>query len=120
MLPNKNLSTTLVVSSAKKNVDNKLSESSEEDSEEEKISSKKPKTTKTLEALSTKIAFDLQPSSSSEEFETDSQFNAKYEANVRALGYALCNWRFEKCYLSNRPALRCQFKDGCSNFAHKR
>ncbi len=120
MLPNTNLSTTLVESSAKKNVDGQLSESSEEESEEQKILSKKPKTTKTLEALSTKIAFGLQLSSSSEESETDSQFNAKYEANMRALGHALCNWQFEKFYLSNCPAMRCQFKDGCSNFAHKR
>jgi hypothetical protein len=81
--------------------------------------SKKPKTIKTLEALSTKIAFDLQSSSSSEESETDSQLNATYEANMRALGHALCNWQFEKCYLSNLPAMHCQFKDGCSNFAHK-
>ncbi len=69
------------------------------------------------------LTFDLQGSSSSEESEesdTESQLDAKYEANMRALGHALCNWRFEKCYLSNQPAMRCQFKDGCSNFAHKR
>jgi hypothetical protein len=39
---------------------------------------------------------------------------------MRALGSALCNWRLEKCYLTNRPAMCCQFKDGCSNFAHNR
>jgi hypothetical protein len=120
MIPNTNLSTTLVASSAKNTVDSQLSESSEEDSEEQKILSKKSKTTKTLEASSMKIAFDLQSSSSSEESKTDSQLNAKYEANMRALGHALCNWRFEKCYLSYCPAMRCQFKDRCSNFAHKR
>jgi hypothetical protein len=65
MLPSTNLSTTLVVCSYKKNVQNQSSESSEEDSEEGKISSKKPKTTKTLEALCTKTTFDLQSSSSS-------------------------------------------------------
>jgi hypothetical protein len=120
MLPNTNLSTMLVACSAKKTVHNKLSESSEEDSEEEKISSKKPKTTKTLEALRTKTTFNLQLSLSSEESKTDFQFNAKYEANMRALGHALCNWRFEKCCLTNCLTMRCQFKDGCSNFAHKR
>jgi hypothetical protein len=119
-LPNTNLSTTLVASSAKKTVDSQSSESSEDGSEEQSFFSKKPKVTKTLEASSTKIAFNLQSSSSSEESETDSQLNAKYEAHMRALGHALCNWRFEKCYLSNCPAMRCQFKDGCSNFAHKR
>jgi hypothetical protein len=69
------------------------------------------------------LTFDLQESSSSEESEesdTESQLDAKYEANMRALGHALCNWQFEKCYLSNQPAMRCQFKDGCSNFGHKR
>ncbi len=110
----------LVVCSAKKTVHNQSSESSEEDSEEEKILSKKPKTTKTLEALCTKTTFDPRSSSSSEESKTDSQFNAKYEANMRALGRALCNWQFEKCYLTKCPAMRCQFKDGCSNFVHKR
>ncbi len=118
-LPNTNLSTTLVACSAQKTVHNQSSKSSEEDSEEEKISSKKPKTTKTLEASCTKKTFNLQLLSSSEESKTDSQFNAKYEANMRALGRALSNWQFEKCYLTNRPAMRCQFKDGCSNFAHK-
>jgi hypothetical protein len=39
---------------------------------------------------------------------------------MRALDHALCNWRFEKCCLSNCPAMCCQFKDRCSNFAHKR
>jgi hypothetical protein len=82
----------LVACSAKKTVHIQLSESSEEDSEEEKISPKKPKTRKTLEASCTKTTFDLQLSSSSEESETDSQFNAKYEANMRAFGRALCNW----------------------------
>jgi hypothetical protein len=91
-LPNTNSSTMLVACSAKKNVHNQSSESSEEDSEEEKMSSKKPKTIKTLEALCTKTTFDLQSSSSSEESKTDSQFNAKYEADMRALGRALCNW----------------------------
>ncbi len=86
MLPNTNLSTMLVASSAKKTVDSQSSESSEEDSEEQKISSKKPKLTKTLEALSTKTAFDLELSSSSEDFETETQLNAKYEANMRVLG----------------------------------
>ncbi len=119
-LPNTNLSTSLVACSAKKTVHNQSSESSEEDSKEEKISSKKPKTTKTLEALCTKATFNLQLSLSSEESKTDSQFNAKYEANMRAFGHALCNWQFEKCYLTNRPAMHCRFKDGCSNFAHKR
>jgi hypothetical protein len=76
--------------------------SSEEEYEEQRMSSKQPKTTTTLEALSEKDAFDLQ-SSSSGELETDSQFNAKYEV----LGHALCNWQFEKCYLSNCPAMRC-------------
>jgi hypothetical protein len=108
------------VSSAKRTVDSQLSESSEEESEEQNFFSKKPKTTKTLEALSTKIAFDLQSSSSSEESKTDSQLNAKYEANMRVLCHALCNLQFEKCYLSNCPAMCCHFKDGCSNFAHKR
>jgi hypothetical protein len=69
-----------------------LSESSEEESEEQNILSKKPKTTKTLEASSTEISFNLQYSSSSEESETDYQLNAKYEANMRALGHALYNW----------------------------
>jgi hypothetical protein len=53
-LPNTNLSTTLVASSSKKTVDSQSSESSEEDSEELKISSKKPKLTKTFEASSLK------------------------------------------------------------------
>jgi hypothetical protein len=96
MLPNTNLSTTLVASSAKKTVDSQLSELSEDNSEEQKILSKKPKVTKTLKASSTKIASYLQSSSSSEESETDSQLNAKYEAHMRALGHALCNWQFEK------------------------
>jgi hypothetical protein len=39
---------------------------------------------------------------------------------MRSLGHALCNWGFEKCYLPNCPAMHCQFKDGCSIFAHKR
>jgi hypothetical protein len=39
---------------------------------------------------------------------------------MRALGRPLCNWQFEKCFLSNRPTMRCQFTNGCSNFAHKR
>jgi hypothetical protein len=107
MLPNTNLSTTLVVCSAKKTVHNQSLESSEEDSEEEKILSKKPKTTKTLDTSCTKTIFDFQSSLSSEESKTDSQFNAKYESNMRALGKALCNWRFEKCYLANCPAMRC-------------
>ncbi len=85
-LPNTNLLTMLVACSAKKNVHNQSSESSEENSEEEKGLSKKPKITKTLEASSTKKTFNLQSSLSSEESKTDSQFNAKYEANMRALG----------------------------------
>jgi hypothetical protein len=118
MLSNTNLPTMLVASSAKKVVD--IQSSSEEESEEQIISSKKPKTTTTWKALSEKNAFDLQSSSSSEKSETDPQLNAKYEATMRSLGHALCNWQFEKCYLSNCPANCCQFKDGCSNFAHKR
>jgi hypothetical protein len=90
--PNTNLSTTLVACSAKNTVHNQLSESSEEDSEKETMLSKKPKITKTLEALCSKSTFDLQSSSSSEESKTDSQFNAKYESNMRELGKALCNW----------------------------
>ncbi len=117
MLPNTNLPTTLVASSAKKAVD--IQSSFKEESEEQRFFSKQPNTTTTLETLSGKNAFDLQ-SSSSKESETDSQFNAKYEANMRPLGHALCNWQFEKCYLSNCPAMRCHFKDGYSNFAHKR
>jgi hypothetical protein len=117
-LPNTNLPTKLVASSTKRAVD--IQSSSEEESEEQKILSNKPKTTTALDASSEKITFDLQLSSSSEESETDSQFNAKYEANMRALCHALRNWQFEKCYLSNCPAMCCQFKDGCSNFAHKR
>jgi hypothetical protein len=39
---------------------------------------------------------------------------------MKALGKALCNWQFEKCYLTNYPAMHCQFKGGCRNFAHKR
>jgi hypothetical protein len=69
------------------------------------------------------LTFDLQessPSKESEESDTESQLDAKYEANTRALGYALCNWQFEKCYLSKRPPMRCQITNGCSNFAHKR
>jgi hypothetical protein len=114
MLPSTNLSTTLVAFSAKRKFHNQSSESSEEDSEEEKILSKKPKTTTTLELLCTKTTYDLQSASSSEESKTDSQFNAKYEANMRALGRALCNWQFEKCYLTNCPVMRCQFKDGAA------
>jgi hypothetical protein len=68
--------------------------------------SKKPRTTKTLEALSTKIAFDLQLPSSSEESKTDSQLNAKYEANMRALGHGLNNWQFKKCH--------CQISQQCA------
>jgi hypothetical protein len=118
--PNSNLSITLVACSAQKTFHNQLSESYEEDSEEETMLSKKPKITKTLVALCSKTTFNLQSSLSSEESKTDSQFNAKYESNMRALGEALCNWRFEKCYLTNRPTTRCQFKGRCSNFAHKR
>ncbi len=92
LLPNTSLPTTLVGYSAKNTVHNQLSESSEEDSEEEAMSSKKPKITKTLEASCSKTTFDLQLSSSSEESKTDSQFNAKFESNMRALGKALCNW----------------------------
>jgi hypothetical protein len=66
------------------------------------------------------LTFDLQQSSLSEESDTESQFDAKYEARMRELGHPLCNWQFEKCFLSNRPAVRCQFTNGCSNFAHKR
>jgi hypothetical protein len=67
------------------------------------------------------LTFDLQESTSSEESEesdTESQLDAKYEVNTRALSHALCNWQFDKCYLSNWPATCCQFKDGCSNFVH--
>jgi hypothetical protein len=39
---------------------------------------------------------------------------------MRSHGRALCNWQFEKCCLSNFPAMHCQFKDGCINFVHKR
>jgi hypothetical protein len=115
MLPNTNLSAMLVASSAKKADD--IQPSSEEESEEQKILSKKPKTKTTLEALSAKIAFNFQSSSSSEESETESKLNAKYEAKMRALGHVLCNWQ---CYLSNCPAMRCQFKVRWSNFARKR
>jgi hypothetical protein len=94
----------LIASSAKKAVNIQLS--SEEESEDQNNLAKKPKTTTTFAALSEKIGFDLQSSSSSEESETDSQVNAKYEVNMRALGNALCNWQFEKCYLSNCPAMR--------------
>jgi hypothetical protein len=69
------------------------------------------------------LTVDLQESSSEEEAEesdTESQLDAKYEANMRALCHALCNWQFEKCYLSNQPAMGCQFKYGCRNFVHKR
>ncbi len=71
-------------------------------------------------APNTSLTFDLQQSSSLEKSDTESQLDAKYEAHMRALGHPLCNWRFEKCFLSNRPAMRCQFTNGCSNFAHKR
>jgi hypothetical protein len=71
-------------------------------------------------ARNTSLTLHLQESSSSEESETDSQIDAKYEANMRALGNPLCNSRCEKCYLSNQPPMRCQFTNGCSNFAHKR
>jgi hypothetical protein len=71
-------------------------------------------------AHNTSLTLHLQESSSSEESETDSQIDAKYEANMRALGNPLCNWQFEKYYLSNRPPMRCQFTNGCSNFVHKR
>jgi hypothetical protein len=71
-------------------------------------------------APNTSLTFDLQQSSLLEESDTESQLDAKYEAHMRELGHPLCNWRFEKCILSNRPAMRCQFTNGCSNFAHKR
>ncbi len=54
-------------------------------------------------ARNTSLTFHLQESSSSEESETESQLDTKYEANMRALGHPLCNWGFEKCYLSNWP-----------------
>ncbi len=38
------------------------------------------------------LTFHLQESSSSDELETEFQLDAKYEANMRALGYPLCNW----------------------------
>jgi hypothetical protein len=76
----------------KETVDSQLSVLSEDNSEEQKNLFKKPKVTKTLEASSTKIAFDLQLSSSYEESETDSQVNDKYEAHMRALGHALRDW----------------------------
>jgi hypothetical protein len=47
------------------------------------------------------LTFDLQQSSSSEESDTESHLDAKYEAHMRALGHPLCNWQFEKCFLSN-------------------
>ncbi len=56
----------------------------------------------------------------SEESETSSQLDAKYEAQKRSLGWALCNWQCGKCYLPNCPAICCQFKDSCNNFVHKR
>ncbi len=115
--PKTKLTTMLVASSDKEAVDLQLS--SEEESKEQKILSKQQKTTTTLEALSDKEAVDLQ-SSSSEESEDDSQFTVKYEEMIRSRGHALCNWQFKKCYLSNRPEMHCQFKDRCSNFAHKR
>ncbi len=34
------------------------------------------------------------------------------------LGKPLCNWQFEKCYLSHFPPIHCQFKDGCNKFSH--
>jgi hypothetical protein len=72
-------------------------------------------------APNTSLTFDLQQSSSLEESDTESQLDAKYEAHMRALGHPfLCNWQFEKCYLSNRPAMCCQYTNRCSNFAHKR
>ncbi len=37
------------------------------------------------------LTFDLQQSSSSEESDTESKLNAKYEAHMRALGHPLCN-----------------------------
>ncbi len=58
-------------------------------------------------APNTSLTFDLQQSSSSEESDTESQLNAKYEAHMRALGHPLCNWQFEKCFLSNQPAMHC-------------
>ncbi len=60
-------------------------------------------------APNTSLTFDLQQSSSSEESDTESQLNAKYEAHMRALGHPLCNWQFEKCFLSKWPAMHCQF-----------
>jgi hypothetical protein len=71
-------------------------------------------------ASNTSLTFHLQESSSSEESETESQLDAKCEANMMALGHPLCNWQFEKCHLSNQPPMRCQFTNRCSNFAHKR
>jgi hypothetical protein len=71
-------------------------------------------------APNTSLTFDLQQSSPLEESDTESQLDDKYEAHMRALGHPLCNWRFEKCFLSNWPVMRCQFTNGCSNFAHKR
>jgi hypothetical protein len=71
-------------------------------------------------APNTSLTFHLQESSLSEELETESQLDAKYQANMRALGHPLCNWQFEKCYLSNWPPMHCKLTNGCSNFAHKR
>ncbi len=116
MLPNTNLSTMLVASSAKKllivNCQFYLKPT---------LRSRKfpPRSQRSQRHWRLKNALNLQ-SSSSEESETDSLFNAKYEAHMKTLGCAFFNWQFEKCYLSNCPAMRCQFKDGCSNFAHKR
>ncbi len=45
-------------------------------------------------APKTILTFDLQQSSSSEESDTESQFDAKYKARMRALGHPLCNWQF--------------------------
>jgi hypothetical protein len=38
---------------------------------------------------------------------------------MRALGHPLCNWQFEKCYLSNWPAMRYQFTNGCVTLCTK-
>jgi hypothetical protein len=48
-------------------------------------------------APKTILTVDLQQSSLSEESDTETQFDAKYEARMRALSHPLCNWQFEKC-----------------------
>ncbi len=50
-----------------------------------------------LEALSDKEAVDLQ--SLSKESEDESQFTAKYEAQMWSLGHALCNLQIQEMLL---------------------